>query len=67
MKKDITPNPPESGVADNVLREVWRIKVELSASYNHSLERLFVEARERQRLSGRRAVNLERQRKERSV
>jgi hypothetical protein len=53
-------------VADDVLREVWRIKDELSASYNHDLDRLFAETRERQRKSGRPSVNLEKQNKERS-
>ncbi len=64
MKKNITPTQTETGVADEVLREVWRIKDELSASYNHNLDRLFAEARERQRQSGRPSVNLEKQNKE---
>lgn len=55
------------GVADDVLREVWRIKDELSASYGHDLDRLFGEARERQRKSGRASVNLEKQNKEHAV
>ncbi len=42
--------------ADDVLREVWRIKDELSAAYGHNLDRLFAEARERQRISGRPSV-----------
>lgn len=45
--------------ADDVLREVWRIKDELSAAYDHDLGRLFAEARERQRPSGRPTVNLQ--------
>jgi hypothetical protein len=61
MKKKITPTETETGVADDVLREVWRIKDELSASYNHNLDRLFAETRERQRKSGRLSVNLEKQ------
>ena len=61
MKTNITPPQTESGVADDVLREVWRIKDELSASYGHDLDRLFAEARERQRQSGRPSVNLEKQ------
>jgi hypothetical protein len=51
--------PTETGVGDDVLREVWRIKDELSASYGHDLNRLFAEARERQRDSGRSSVNLQ--------
>ena len=67
MKIRITPPLSESAVADDVLREVWRIKDELSASYNHDLGRLFAEARERQRKSGRPAVNLEKPKKEPAV
>ncbi len=44
MKSKITPTQPETGVADEVLREVWRIKDELSASYGHDLNRLFAGA-----------------------
>ncbi|HZM04292.1 MAG TPA: hypothetical protein VFC44_14905 [Candidatus Saccharimonadales bacterium] len=67
MKNDIPPNPAETGVADEVLREVWRIKDELSAAYGHSLDRLFAEARERQRQSGRPSVNFEKQNKRNAV
>jgi len=63
MNAKITPTQTEISVADEVLREVWRIKDELSASYNHDLDRLFAEARERQRRSGRPSVNLEKQSK----
>ena len=63
MKKKITPTQTETGVADDVLREVWRIKDELSASYNHNLDRLFAETRQRQRKSGRPSVNLEKHNK----
>ena len=52
----ISPNPT---LSDEVLREVWRIKDELSASYNHDLERLFLDAQERQRRSGRKSVNIQ--------
>lgn len=60
MKTTRTPPPVETGVADDVLREVWRIKDELSASYGHDLDRLFAGARERQRKSGRPSVNFQR-------
>jgi hypothetical protein len=33
MKNNMAPTQTETGVADEVLREVWRIKDELSASY----------------------------------
>ena len=48
---------------DLVLQEVWRIKDELSASYGHDVERLFAEAREHQKHSGHRVVNLQDDRK----
>jgi len=51
--------PPKVNVSDEVLREVWRIKDELSASYKHDLERLFRDAQKRQRLSGRTSVNIQ--------
>jgi hypothetical protein len=59
MKTNVPPTQVEIGVGDDVLREVWRIKDELSASYGHDLNRLFAEARERQRKSGRPSVNLQ--------
>jgi hypothetical protein len=54
----IISNQSTVSFADDVLREVWRIKDDLSASYGHDLDRLFAEAQERQRLSGRIAINL---------
>lgn len=45
--------------ADLVLQEVWRIKDELSASYGHDVDRLFEEARKRQKISGHPVVNLQ--------
>ena len=47
------------GVSDEVLREVWRIKDELSESYGHDIEKLFADIQKKQRLSGRRVVNLQ--------
>jgi hypothetical protein len=44
---------------DAVLREIWRIKDELSAARGHDVKRLFAEARERQKDSGHRVVNLQ--------
>ena len=44
---------------DVVLKEIWRIKDTLSASYGHDVDRLFAEARERQKHSGHRVVNLQ--------
>ncbi len=47
------------GVSDEVLREVWRIKDELSESYGYDIEKLFADIQKKQRLSGRRIVNLQ--------
>ena len=53
---------------DVVLKEMWRIKDTLSAAYSHDVDRLFAEARERQKQSGRPVVNLQsEQRKARTV
>jgi hypothetical protein len=49
---------------DDALEEIWRIKDELSAARGHSVERLFAEARERQKHSGHRIVNLQDEPKE---
>ena len=40
---------------DLVLQEIWRIKDELSAARGHSIDRLFAEARERQKHSATRS------------
>jgi len=45
--------------SDLVLQEVWQIKDSLSASYGHDVDRLFAEARERQKKSGHSVVNLQ--------
>lgn len=44
---------------DLVLQEIWRIKDTLSAAYGHDVDRLFAEARKRQKLSGHPVVNLQ--------
>jgi hypothetical protein len=54
-------NPNQS--TDLVLREIWRIKDSLSASYGHDVDRLFAEARERQKQSGHPVVNLQTKRR----
>ncbi len=43
---------------DVVLEELWRVKDQLSAARGHDIHRLFAEARERQKLSGHKVVNL---------
>lgn len=48
-----------------MLDEIWRMKGVLSATYGQDVDRLFAEARERQRRSGHPVVDL--QRKQRKV
>jgi hypothetical protein len=42
---------------DEVLQEIWRIKDALSAARGHSVEKLFADARERQKNSGHPVAN----------
>jgi hypothetical protein len=53
----------ETTEGDLVLREIWRIKDKLSAARGRSIDRLFAEARERQKLSGHPVVNLQAKRR----
>ena len=48
---------------DLVLQEIWRIKDTLSAAYGHDVDRLFADARKRQKLSGQLVVNLQSKRR----
>lgn len=57
-------DPIETTEGDLVLREVWRIKDKLSTARGHSIDRLFAEARERQKHSGHPVVNLQSKRLE---
>ena len=57
---DIRASKP---TGDVVLKEIWRIKDLLSASYGHDVDRLFAEARERQKRSGHPVVNLQTKRR----
>ena len=52
----------ERAEGELVLREIWRTKDKLSAARGHSIDRLFAEARERQKHSGHPGVNLQTQR-----
>jgi hypothetical protein len=60
MKKKLAQ---QETTGDLVLQEIWRIKDKLSAARGHSVDRLFADARERQKHSGHRVVNLQGQRK----
>jgi hypothetical protein len=57
-----TKEPKLFETGDVVLKEIWRIKDELSAAYGHDVDRLFSDARERQKHSGHKIVNLQRKR-----
>jgi hypothetical protein len=50
-------NPPATG--DVVLQEIWRIKDQLSASYNHDLKKLLALTRENEKRSGHKIVSFE--------
>ena len=53
----------ETTEGDLVLREIWRVKDELSAARGHSIDRLFAEARENQKKSGHPVVKLQTKRR----
>ena len=57
MKTTIEPTTKTGG--DLVLQEIWRVKDELSAARGHDVNRLFAEARARQKKSSHRVVNLQ--------
>ena len=50
---------------DLVLQEIWRSKDTLSASYGHDVDRLFADARKRQKLSKHPIVNLQKRKSSR--
>jgi hypothetical protein len=58
-----TAELPTTSGGDLVLQEIWRIKDKLSAARGHDIHRLFAEARERQKKSGHRVVNLQTKRR----
>lgn len=60
--KTLKHDPIETTEGDLVLREIWRIKDKLSAARGHSIDRLFAEARKRQKISGHPVVNLQKKR-----
>ena len=57
--RELKPNQS----TDLVLQEIWRAKDTLSASYGHDVDRLFADARKRQKLSGHPVVNLQKPKK----
>jgi hypothetical protein len=51
--------PDSFAAPDEILQEVWAARKAITESCGHDINRLFAEARERQRKSGRPSVNLE--------
>lgn len=61
-------NQPDAvPAADPLLQEIWAARKALAESCGHDIDRLFAEARQRQRKSGRPSVNLEKQKKGRAT
>jgi len=46
---------------DEIIREVWRAKDELAKQFNYDIEALAAELQKRQKESGRKVVNLEKE------
>ena len=46
-------------MTDEIMREVWRAKDELAKVFNYDLDALAAELRKREKESGRKVVNLE--------
>jgi hypothetical protein len=61
--KTLKSDAMEAIEGDLALRDIWRIKDELSAARGHSIDRLFADARKRQGLSGHPVVNLQSKRR----
>ena len=54
-------------MTDEIIQEVWQIKDEYARQFNYDPEALAVELRKRQKESGRRIVNLEKEAAKQSV
>ena len=67
IMKTLDKTPDSFAAPDEILQEVWAARKALSESCGHDIDRLFAEACERQRKSGRPSVNLEKQNKEHAV
>ena len=57
--KILDDKPVSFAAPDAIQQEVWAARKELAESCQHDIGRLFAEARERQRKSGRPSVNLQ--------
>jgi len=54
-------------MTDEIIREVWRAKDELAKQFNYDMEALAAELRKRQKESGRKIVNLEKESAEKTA
>jgi hypothetical protein len=54
-------------MTDEIIREVWRAKDELAKQFDYNIEALAAELRKRQKESGRKIVNLERESAEKTA
>ena len=54
-------------MTDEIIREVWRAKDELAKQFNYDIDALAAELQKRQRESGRKIVNLEKESVEQSA
>ncbi len=48
-------------MTDEIIREVWRAKDEIARQFNYDIEALAAELQKRQKESGRKIVNLEKE------
>ena len=48
-------------MTDEIIREAWRAKDELAKQFNYDIEALAAELQKRQKESGRKVVNLEKE------
>ena len=54
-------------MTDDIIREVWRAKDEIAKQFNYDMEALAAELRKRQKESGRKIVNLEKESAEKTA
>jgi predicted TIM-barrel fold metal-dependent hydrolase len=57
----------DTTMTDEIIREVWRAKDELAKQFNYDMEALAAELRKRQKESGRKIVNLEKESAEKTA
>jgi predicted TIM-barrel fold metal-dependent hydrolase len=58
---DLAKSWENKKMPDEIIREVWRAKDELAKQFNYDIEALAAELQKRQKESGRKVVNLEKE------